>query len=101
MDRITYRHWRESHFKLQEGRCFYCAGRMARKQNPRDRQGQNLCTLDHLTPVSRGGADTFENTAAACRTCNVRKGDMSVDEFRARLVKERAAPTAEGEREHG
>lgn len=32
-------------------------------------------TCDHITPVSKGGADTFENVCLACSACNRFKGD--------------------------
>jgi 5-methylcytosine-specific restriction endonuclease McrA len=38
-------------------------------------------TLDHIVPLHRGGADTFENTSAACRRCNSLKDAMTVAEF--------------------
>jgi 5-methylcytosine-specific restriction endonuclease McrA len=57
-------------------------------------------TIDHLTPVSRGGRTTLGNVAPACRRCNQVKGKLSAEEFRpdlagairrrAWLVKERA-----------
>lgn len=31
-------------------------------------------TLDHVTPLARGGSDEIENLTTACRDCNVRKG---------------------------
>lgn len=31
-------------------------------------------TLDHVIPLSRGGASTWENVVTSCATCNVRKG---------------------------
>lgn len=31
-------------------------------------------TLDHVNPVSLGGASTLENLATMCRSCNSRKG---------------------------
>src|SRR6185295_334280 len=39
-------------------RCAYCARRAD--------------TIDHVVPRSRGGAHTWENCVAACRTCNAR-----------------------------
>jgi len=30
-------------------------------------------TIDHVTPLSRGGANSIENLVAACRSCNSRK----------------------------
>ncbi|MBI2708305.1 MAG: HNH endonuclease [Actinobacteria bacterium] len=37
-------------------------------------------TLDHVVPRSRGGGHTWENVVAACRRCNLRKGDRLLDE---------------------
>lgn len=46
---------------------------------------------DHRTPLSRGGPNVIENILPACRDCNLRKGRMTEEEFRARLAKEAAA----------
>lgn len=32
-------------------------------------------TIDHITPVSRGGTDDPSNLQPACRACNARKGN--------------------------
>lgn len=32
-------------------------------------------TIDHITPLSRGGSHTWENVQLACHECNSRKGD--------------------------
>jgi 5-methylcytosine-specific restriction endonuclease McrA len=48
-------------------RCAYCARRAD--------------TIDHVVPRSRGGAHTWENCVAACRTCNSRKADRLLDEL--------------------
>src|SRR5690606_18760839 len=32
-------------------------------------------SIDHVVPRSKGGPHTWENVVAACRPCNVRKGD--------------------------
>ena len=45
-----------------------------------ERQG-NRCTLDHMMPLSRGGADRWDNVVACCNTCNGRKGDMTAVEY--------------------
>lgn len=55
-------------------RCIYCGVR------PGDlRYGQILgkgdMTVDHILPRSKGGKDTWTNTACACPRCNHRKGD--------------------------
>jgi len=37
-------------------------------------------TIDHVTPISRGGEDTWENLVCACVRCNNKKGDRTPDE---------------------
>lgn len=44
-------------------RCAYCGGHAA--------------TVDHVTPRSRGGADSWTNTVAACAVCNHAKADKT------------------------
>lgn len=50
--------------------CIYCGS------------GERL-SMDHLTPLSRGGPHTAENVAPACRPCNSSKGARTVMEFLA------------------
>ncbi|WP_422388695.1 HNH endonuclease [Afipia carboxidovorans] len=42
----------------------------------------NLATIDHRIPLSRGGTWKRRNLTCACRRCNNEKGDMTEDEFR-------------------
>jgi hypothetical protein len=53
----------------------------------RDQRRCHLCwkicahseiSLDHLHPISLGGADAPSNVAVACRDCNVRRGVQSL-----------------------
>ena len=44
-------------------RCAYC--------------GAEATTVDHVLPRSRGGANSWLNTVAACGRCNGRKGDRT------------------------
>ena len=37
-------------------------------------------TIDHIIPRSRGGLDSWDNVAAACLRCNVKKGDRTPKE---------------------
>lgn len=37
-------------------------------------------TVDHMTPLSRGGDHTYENTRACCHACNSKKGAMTLEE---------------------
>lgn len=43
-------------------------------------------SIDHVMPRSRGGRHTWDNVAAACRPCNLRKRDRTPDEAGMRLA---------------
>lgn len=50
--------------------CLYCGGQY----------DDTLLTRDHITPISRGGTDTWCNVITACRACNTRKGGRTAEE---------------------
>ena len=67
-------------YQIYSYRCYYCgqdysasAGHPGLKR---------LLQIDHLTARTKGGQDSFWNYVPACRTCNIQKGNKSVDEFR-------------------
>lgn len=35
---------------------------------------KNLATVDHVIPLSKGGANDLENMVVCCRECNTKKG---------------------------
>jgi 5-methylcytosine-specific restriction endonuclease McrA len=87
---VTYvvTRWRYSHHPAwsrggvlaRDGRrCAYCGG--------------PATTIDHVVPRSRGGANTWLNTVAACVGCNQRKGDRTPSEARMPLRAAVAVPT--------
>ena len=43
--------------------------------------------IDHVLPRSKGGGHVWENVAAACRPCNLRKRDRTPDEAGMRLAR--------------
>ncbi len=53
--------------------CQYCAKQLTRF----------TATLDHLTPVSAGGGNEYENVITACRECNSRKTGKALGDFLA------------------
>lgn len=55
-------------FEELGNRCFYCG------------IGGKL-TLDHQTPLSRGGTNNLDNIVPCCGSCNSRKGTKTLDEF--------------------
>ena len=63
------------------GRCWYCGA----QTNPfRD------FAIDHQRAQSQGGTDTLDNLVPACRSCNTRKNNRSVDYLRRRLGRDNA-----------
>lgn len=38
-------------------------------------------TVDHVIPKSKGGRSSFSNTVIACRKCNERKGNKTLEEL--------------------
>lgn len=43
-------------------------------------------TRDHITPLSQGGADVWQNVATACRRCNNHKGGRTPEQASMQLV---------------
>jgi hypothetical protein len=77
--------WLVRHVERQNGRCAYCGIPMFMppkyKPPKRDKDGRRA-TLDHVVPLARGGADSEENTVAACEACNTEKAVMPALAFR-------------------
>lgn len=49
-------------------------------------------TIDHLIPRSRGGGNSWSNTACACSSCNQRKGNRTPHEAGMTLLWEPKTP---------
>jgi 5-methylcytosine-specific restriction endonuclease McrA len=54
-----------------EGRCDYC------------HRTVDKLTVDHVVPLSRGGADELANVRVVCQPCNCSKGRRTLDEWKA------------------
>ena len=72
--------WLAGHFERQRRRCAYCGITMVMR--PPNRMDSRRATLDHVVARSKGGADSLDNTVAACRACNTSKGDMDPERFK-------------------
>lgn len=57
--------------------CYLCGERVAADE----------IHLDHVVPLSRGGDHSRANVRVACGTCNIAKGTLTEDEFRAILAR--------------
>lgn len=78
------RKWLEKHLESQGHTCAYCAYPIRLTlPNTRTHPHAGKATIDHVIALSKDGPDEFDNTVAACSTCNNDKADMSVEEFKA------------------
>ena len=59
---------RRNVLKRDRNTCVYCGSR------------QDL-TLDHIIPLSKGGENSWENVVTACRRCNGRKGNRTLEQM--------------------
>jgi 5-methylcytosine-specific restriction endonuclease McrA len=69
---------RRAVFARDDHRCQYC--------------GDHADSIDHIFPRSRGGLHEWENVAAACRPCNLKKRDRTPQEAGMRLARPPRAP---------
>jgi 5-methylcytosine-specific restriction endonuclease McrA len=56
---------------VKKGLCDYCQGPLT----------EESWSLDHMTPVARGGASTGSNLLICCRSCNEAKGILTDREW--------------------
>ncbi len=69
-----YYNVRENRIKVYERddyKCKYCGKQLTRFTT----------TIDHLTPIAKGGDNSFENLVTACLDCNSRKNVKPVGDF--------------------
>lgn len=71
---ITYQDIRRLYLS-QKGCCKYCGVKIGGRRN------KATTHVDHVIPISRGGANTPENIVLACQTCNLSKGPKLLHEW--------------------
>ncbi len=71
--------------------CIYCGAQVGEIHHGRTLTRADF-TVDHLIPRSRGGGNSWGNTACACRWCNHRKADRTPHEAGMRLRWEPKTP---------
>jgi len=73
---------RRNIFERDKNTCQYCGKRCAKCD----------LTLDHVTPRSRGGRDSWDNLVLACVRCNIKKGDQTPAEAHMPLLRNPGKP---------
>jgi 5-methylcytosine-specific restriction endonuclease McrA len=69
-------------FERDNSRCQYCGKHLPKSQ----------LTIDHVTPQSRGGGDTWHNLVVACLPCNVKKSNRTPEEAHMPLLRKPKKP---------
>ncbi len=85
--RFGYTVWRKVRDRIAtdaKWRCTYCGRRV--RVRARDWNGDDLATIDHLTPLCRGGTWKRYNLGCACKACNQDKGSMTESEYRPLVI---------------
>lgn len=85
-------HWSRKGVLVRDNfTCVYCGVKIGSIAQGKVISRSDL-TIDHIVPRSRGGRDTWSNTACACAQCNHRKGDRLPHEAGLRLRWEPKTP---------
>jgi 5-methylcytosine-specific restriction endonuclease McrA len=77
LPRREVRFTRRNIFFRDRSRCQFCGGSFPQRE----------LNLDHVVPLSRGGASTWENVVCACVACNSRKGNRTPIEAGMTLIR--------------
>jgi 5-methylcytosine-specific restriction endonuclease McrA len=77
--------------KRDQFTCIFCGVQIGEQRGGRNYNRADF-TVDHIIPRSRGGLNTWSNTACACYYCNQRKGSRTAHEAGMRLLFEPKRP---------
>ena len=67
--------------KRDDGICQYCGSK------------SSSITIDHIIPKDKGGKDSWDNLVAACKKCNIYKGNYLLNEINMKLLKKPSRPS--------
>ncbi len=59
--------------RIGEGKCYYCE----------QRHHPKTLTMDHMTPLIRGGRTSKSNCVPACAACNKQKQNLTPSQWQA------------------
>jgi len=69
-------------FERDEWLCWFCG---IKTEPPVDAGNPISATVDHFLPGSKGGSNEESNLVTACKRCNSRKRNRTIEEYRAYL----------------
>ncbi len=72
---------RNNIIKRDDSECQYCGKKTT------------AMTIDHVIPKDKGGKDKWDNLVAACKKCNIYKGNFLLDELDMKLIKKPSQPS--------
>ncbi|OGS22765.1 MAG: hypothetical protein A2252_10595 [Elusimicrobia bacterium RIFOXYA2_FULL_39_19] len=67
---------RKNIYEHYDYKCCYCGKKLA----------PNELNLDHIVPKSRGGKTDWKNIVTSCFPCNLKKGNMLLNEAKMKLL---------------
>tara|TARA_B100001769_G_C22104090_1_gene596317 strand:- start:2186 stop:2683 length:498 start_codon:yes stop_codon:yes gene_type:complete len=73
---------RKNIFRRDRYKCLYCG-----------EKNKNKLTIDHVTPKSKGGKNTWENLVTCCKRCNSHKDDKLPYQTNLQLIYKPYKPT--------
>lgn len=74
--------------KIHGDYCYFCGVLLVFEGWNQSAIDPKYATHEHLIPLSRGGNNTFDNSALSCISCNKRKHTKTAEEFMKILEKE-------------
>ena len=73
--KIKYRYTRDKLFQRDNYTCGFCNNKFKRTE----------LTIDHILPKSKGGKTSWTNTITACKKCNWKKGNKTIEESNIKI----------------
>ena len=73
---------RQNVFWRDQYQCQYCSAK----------PNIEKLTIDHITPRSKGGKNTWDNLVTACKRCNQKKGNKTLEQTNMKLIRKPFVP---------